>query len=337
MNGKHKDPASKLGAAWRGIVPIGVASFVALAIGGGVDIVHQHQKAGKKERSAKPAAEQDGTGPRHVVAVRESGAALVVRDVRTGRDVGVPVAAPAGQRFQRVAAAGDGSFVVASATSRKVSFQRLRLTEDGAPTEMAALPGAVVQGASTAWSDMAVAPDGDKIAYVTYQSGGTGRLDVVSAGSGQRKTWTSNTPARVASLSWAGSTLSFVWTPAGQGGDRAVHQVRTLDTSAAPGDLKASKAVLRLPQGSTGAAVLSRDGRRIVAGLAKDAYLALQTYAVDTGRPAEVLWRQKAAGTAARVETDHTGEHLLILSSGGRLYAEGAQPVPAEDLIDTAW
>ncbi|MFC5750638.1 hypothetical protein [Actinomadura rugatobispora] len=339
MDGKHKDPApgGGLGAAWRGIVPIGVASFVALAIGGGVDIVHRHQKSGEKERSAQPAAERDETGPRHVVAIRGAGGALVVRDVRSGRDVGLPVAAPRAQRFQRVAAAGDGSFVVAAAASGQVTFQRLRLNEDGGPEELAALPKAAVTGASTAWSDMAVAPDGDRIAYVTYQSGGIGRLEVVSAQTGQRKAWTTKTPARVSSLSWAGATLSFVWSPTRKVGGRIVHQVRTLDTAAAPGDLKTSKPVLKLPEGSSGAAVLGRDGRTIVAGLAQNAQITLQAFAIDTGRPGGVLWRQKGAGQVTRVSADHAGEHLLVLASDGRLHMDGAQPMPADDLVDAAW
>jgi hypothetical protein len=341
MDGKHKDPApgpgARLGTAWRGIVPIGVASLVALAIGGGVDIVHQHQKSGEKERSAQPAAERDRTGPRHVVAIREPGGALVVRDVRTGRDVGLPVAAPAAQRFQRVAAAGDGSFVVASAASGQVTFQRLRLNEDGVPEKLAALPKAAVKGASTSWSDMAVAPDGDRIAYVTYRAGGLGRLEVVSARTGQRKTWTTKTPARVSSLSWAGSTLSFVWSPTRKVGGRIVHQVRTLDTAAAPGDLKASKPVLKLPEGSSGAAVLGRDGRTVVAGLAQNAQITLQAYAIGTGRPGGVLWQEKATGQVMRVVADHAGEHLLVLASDGRLHTDGAPPVPAADLVDAAW
>ena len=340
MDGKHKEPGpgSWIGAAVQGLVPVGVAAAVAIAIGAGVDVVHRHQKSGEKERSARPAAEQDRTAPRHVVAIREPGNALVVRDVRTGNDVGLAVASPAGQRFQRVAAAGDGTFVVAAAGAGKVTFQRLRLGEDGGPAELTPLPKAVVTGTSTAWSDLAVAPDGDRIAYVTYRPGGLGRLEVVSASTGERKTWTTTTPARVSSLSWAGSTLGFVWSPTRRVGGRIVHQVRTIDTASAPsGDLKTSKAVLKLPDGSGGAAVLGKDGRTVVAGVAKDAQLTVQSFAAGTGGPGGVLWRQKAAGQAKSVTADHAGEHFLVLAGDGRLLIDGAAPLPAEDVLDAAW
>ncbi|MFB4320099.1 hypothetical protein [Actinomadura sp. 21ATH] len=346
MDGKHKEPGptsdSWFGTAVRGLVPIGVASCAALVIGGGVDLVHQHQASGKKERAAKPAAEQDETGPRHVVGVRDQGAALVVRDVRTGHDVGLPIAAPRGQRFQRVAVAGERSFVVATKAGAQVTFQKLRLSEDGEPQKLTGLPNATVGGASTAstaWSDLAVEPATDRIAYVTYRRGGGSRVDVVSADGTGRKAWTSKAPARIGNLSWAGSTLSFVYTPVKKAAGRTVHQLRTLDTNAAPGDLRASKAVMRLPKG-TAAAVLSRDGRSVLAGAVRNGQLTVQSYdaaTAATGAPAKALWKGRLAGAAPRLDLDHTGEHVLAAGSDGRLRGPAGQSVPAEDLLDAAW
>ncbi|MFF5264492.1 hypothetical protein ACFY4C_36680 [Actinomadura viridis] len=338
MDGKHKDrgrpPAGRLATAWRGLAPLGVASLVALAIGGGVDLVHDQQRASKKERSAKPAAEQD-RAPRYVVGIRKNGTALVVRDVRTGRDVGLPVAAPQSQRFQRVAAAGENEYIVSSFAAGKVGFQRLRLRDDGRPSELSSVPGATVPGASTAWSDMAVTADGDKIAYVTYKPGGIGRLDVFSIGTAQHKVWTASVPARVSSLSWAGSTLSFVWAPVKKVNGRTVRTVRALETTASDGDLKVSRPVLVLPPGSV-SAVLGPDGRTVVSSAPQGGNIAVQTYTIGSSRP-QVLWKQPANGRPTRLDADHTGNHLLVLANDGKLYIDGAQPVQAEDFLDAAW
>ncbi|MFI0352305.1 hypothetical protein [Actinomadura sp. 9N407] len=340
MDGKHKEPGpaseKKVGKAVRGLVPIAIASCAALAIGGAVDVVHQHQKSGKKERSATAAAKNDETGPRFVVGVRTKGTALVVRDVRTGHDVGLPVAAPQGQRFQRVAAAGERSYIVATGAGKQVTFQRLELKKDGSPEALEALPEATVTGVSTAWSDLAVGPKGEQIAYVTYQRGGGSKVDVVSAKGGGHKAWTSAIPARVGNLSWAGTTLSFVYTPVKKAAGKTVHQVRTLDTNAAAGDLKVSEPVLKLPAGST-TAVLSRDGASVLSAVFQNGQVTMQAYAAATGRPAKVLWTRKAPGTPSRLDLDHSGEHLLAAGSDGPLFGSGPQSVPGEDLLDAAW
>lgn len=325
MDGKRDD--SRLGS-WKGLVSIGVAAGVALFVAGGLDVAHRHQRGGDEKREAKPAADAQQTGPRFVVGVAESGAALVVRDVRTGADVGLRVAAPKGRRFHRVAAVKDGSFVVASYADRKVSFHRLHLEADGRPRDLQNIPKAAVPGVSTAWSDLAVSPDGGRIAYVTYR-GARGRVDVVSAGTGAHKVWTTKSPGRVGSLAWSGATLSFVWSPVSSGG----HQVRTLDTSGPAGDLELSKAVMPLPKGST-TAILSRDGRTVVAGIVKNSELSLQAYTL-AGKPTKVLWHHKVNGELTALATAHTGRGLL--AAAGDLYTQGLPAVPGQDLADAAW
>ncbi|MEU6039777.1 hypothetical protein ABZ801_30690 [Actinomadura sp. NPDC047616] len=337
MDGKHKQAGAgpRVRGVWRSMVPVGVATTIALGIAGFVDLVHAHQSSDDDQHAAKPAAERQRTEPRRFVGVQRDGAALVVRDVRTGGAVGVPVAAPAGRRFQRVASSGDGKYVVASYASRRVTFQRLDLDKEGRPERLADIPRAAVPGVSAAWSEMAVHPEGDRIAYVTYR-GMTPQVQVVSTKTGQRKMWRTASPARVASLSWAGDTLNFLWTPVRAGATKTSTQMRALDTRGQAGDLRASTPVLKLPAG-TGAALSSRDGRTVVAGLAARGQLSLQTYTVQTRQPGKVLWKQSATSRLLRIVRDHTGKHLLAFGADGRLYADGARPLQAADLIDVAW
>ncbi|WP_235206327.1 TolB family protein [Actinomadura welshii] len=328
MNGgRRQDPGDRLGS-WKGLIPLCMAAAAALFIGGGVDVVHRHQRAGDDEREAKPAAKAERTEPAVVVGITAPGTALLVRDVRTGANVGLPVAAPEGRRFHRVAAVKDGSYIVASYGGRSVTFQRLQLGDDGRPKSLTDIPKVSVPGASTAWSELAVSPDGGRIAYVTYK-GARGRVDVVSTTGGAHKAWTTKLRARIGSLSWSGSTLSFVWTSAGS----PRHQVRTLDTGAPAGDLKVSKAVMVLPKGATNA-VLSRDGRSVITGAVKNSELTLQAYTLQ-GKPARTLWTQKVKGALTGLDIAHTSNSLI--ATAGDLYAQGVAAVPGEDLADVAW
>ncbi|POM26638.1 hypothetical protein BTM25_10410 [Actinomadura rubteroloni] len=337
MDGNDNGPArgARLGS-WRGLIPLSAAALAAFAVAGGLDAVDRHQKAGARERSAAAASAHErvqlkkkrAAEPKYVVGVRRTGSALVVRDARTGRDVGLPVAAPSGATFQRVASAGEGTYVVASATRRAVTFSRLKLDSKGRPRALTEIAGTSVPGRSTPWSDLAVSADGRRIAYVTY-TGKAGRVDVVS--STERKTWTTRSAARISSLSFAGDTLAFVWNPVAA---PSRHQVRTLDTAAAPGDLRTSRPVLLLPPGG-GPALLSRDGATIVAGIVGGASTTLRAYSVQTGKPTEDLWKQKAE--VAALAPDPTGGHLLAATSDGTLYGARELPVRGADLTDVAW
>lgn len=332
MNGRRKTPAG--GTAWKGLFPVGVAAGLALVVGGGLDVVDHRQRAEKKEHAASAAAKSEPTSPRFVVGVRAAGTALVVRDVRGG-DVGLPVAAPPGRRFHRVASVKNG-YVVSSYAARRVTFERLELEDDGRPKDLEEIPRATLSGVSGAYSDLAVGQDGDRIAYVTYR-GAASRVDVVSARTGDRKAWTARIPARISGLSWAGDTLAFVWNPLRKVDGKVTevrHQLRTLDTNAPSGDLKVSKPVLDLPAGTT--AILARDGRTIITGTARNAQISVQAVSITTRRPTKVLARQASAGRVARLDTDPTGGHLLVSATDGRLYAEGAA-LPGTDLIDATW
>jgi hypothetical protein len=323
--GRREDRGTRLGS-WKSLIPLTVAAAAALFVAGGVDVVHRHQRAAKEEHEAKPAAKAEQTDPRFAVGITADGTSLVVRDVHTGADVGLPVAPPQGRRFHRVAAAKDGSYIVASYGDRKVTFQRLHLGDDGRPQDLKEIPKATVPGVSNSWSDIAVS--GDHLAYVTYK-GKRSRLDVLALSTGAHKTWTTKAPGRVDSLSWSGAELSFVWTPAGS----AKHQLRTVETNGAAGDLKLSKAVMTLPKGSS-TAVLTRDGKQAVVGTVAKSRLTLQTFSL-TGKPGKVLWEQKVAGPLTDLDIAHTGG--TVLATAGDLYTNGLPPVPGKDLADATW
>ncbi|XRQ06574.1 hypothetical protein ACN3XK_60230 [Actinomadura welshii] len=334
MSDRREDPppGTSLGS-WKGLVPICVAAAAAVFVGAGVDVVRSHQRAAKEERKAETAADSAETRPRFIVGVTESGNALVVRDVETGAGVGLPVAAPEDRRFHRVAAVKDGSYIVASYADRKVTFQRLRLGKEGRPKELQDIPDLSVPGVSTKWSDLAVTPDGDRIAYVTYK-GARSRVDVVSTATGDRQVWTTKSTGRVGSLSWSGAKLSFVWSPVRSVDGKlkeTKHEVRTLDTGGATGDLRLSKAVMDLPKGSTTAV---RVDLGIVVGTVKDSQLALQLYTLE-GRPGEVLWRQTVNSDLTDLDAAPGGK--IFLATAGDLYPEGARSVSGDDLADATW
>ncbi|MDL4813766.1 hypothetical protein [Actinomadura opuntiae] len=339
MDGRRDEGKTgiRIRQAWRTALPVGVAAAAALFVGGSIDVVHRHQReANKKHDAEAAAASTTPPGPRFVVGVTRPGTALTVRDARSGAAVGLPVAAPQGRRFQRVAGDGD-TYVVASYGDRKVTFQRLKLADDGRPDSLTDLPKATISGVSAAWSDLAVASDGDRIAYVTYR-GARARVDVVSARTGARKTWTTGYSARVSSLSWAGGTLAFVWNPVRRVNGKLTelrHEVRMLDTGGASGDLKASKAVAKLPKGTV-SAVVSRDGKTVVAGVVRRSLGSVQAYSTATGAPAKTLWKQALKAPITGLDSGAKGK-LLISAADGRVYAEDAGTLSGKDLADAAW
>jgi hypothetical protein len=347
MDAKHKNEGSQsaLAAVWREwVAPVAVAGVVALAVAGSVELADRgNGTPAKKENSARRTmlAAQQKSAPRFVVAVRRPGTAVVVRDLNTGQILDETMPPPQGRRFHQVAAAPDGSYIVSSFGGQRVGFLRLRLAADGHATEFTTLPRAI-PGVSAAWSDMAVNADGDRIGYVTYR-GTRARVDVLSLGSGARRSWTTSLKGRVGDLSWAGDTLSYVWAPQrGPGGKVAAGQVRTLDTTGAVSDLRASRAVLSLPKGSD-TAVLSRDGKTIVTGVRDGSGLALAAFSVADGRQTRVLRRFPGVGGLARLVADRTGRHLLTISGDGQVYADSTRDIRTvfgaggTGLTDFAW
>jgi hypothetical protein len=354
-----------LTVARRWVAPVIVPAVIALSLAAVVDEVNGTDKPRGKAAKAsaaktphpgvRPAGETalpsagsaNGPQPRYIVGVRRSGAAAVVRDVRTFAPLG-GVAAPAKRRFSQVAVAGSGSYLISSVGPRGgggVAFHRLRVGNDGKPAALTALPRVRLPGRSTAWSDMAVTPDGRTLAYATYGDRTTA-IDVVSVATGARRTYTTSHTGRIGGLSWAGRALSFVWTPM-RGGKVLRRQVRSLDTRSRPGDLKVSRPVLALPNGAE-TAVASRDGKTIVMGMAGQTGPILAAYSSTAGGQAGLLWRRQVGDPAhpvrptrlTRLTPDGSGGHIIAGGSDGLLFvvpAVGAAEFRAADLADLAW
>jgi hypothetical protein len=334
---------SPLTVVRRWVAPVAVPAVIALAIAAFVDRIDPDTAPKKAARPAGNTAQaptlmsKDRPLPHHLVGIRKGGSALAVRDVRTLAALG-ELNAPAERRFQQVAAAGAGSYVVSASTGKGTVFYRLRVAGNGKPQALAPLPGVRAPGTSTMWSDLAVSQDGGTLAYVSYGAGKIA-IDVVSIATGTRRTWTTSLSGRIGSLSWAGRTLSFVWTPT-RDGTAVRHQVRTLNTALPSGGLKVSRPVLNLPNGAY-TAVMSRDGRTIVTGLAGRSGLTLAAYSTATGRQTKVLWhRPEDPFRITRLVADRAGGDLIAGGPGGRLLvapAHGAADFTTPDIADLAW
>jgi hypothetical protein len=316
------------------LAPVAVASAFALALAGIFEFIDStEQPAGKPHPRSRsmPRAPRVTSGPRFVIAIPRSGAEVVVRDVRNGAVVGN--AALAGQRFQQVAAAGDGTYVVSSYRKGRVSFDRLRLDAKGGPAEFTPLVNAGLSGVSTKWSDLAVS--GDRIAYVTYLKN-FARIQIVSISTGARQTWMSTVGGSVTSLSWAGPRLAFVWIPLRTG----KRQVRLLDTLGSGGALSSSRLLLTLPAG-TDAAVLSQDGKTVLTGVTQPGGVAVAEFSAVTRERTGVMWQRQTQGAVrlAQLKPDSTGTHLLATTTEGEVVTDPAHDLPAQPTgdLDAAW
>jgi uncharacterized protein YqjF (DUF2071 family) len=346
MDGKHKNERAGSGviaACREWIAPVAVAGILALAVAGTVELIdgtgRELDKRPTGTQTLLTTSNAKRPAPRFAVVVRRPGTALIVRDLRSGRILDETMPPPRGQRFHQVAATPNGAYIVSSYGRDRIAFYRLRLTGAGQAREFTALPRAV-SGVSTVWSDMAISADGDRLAYVTYRKA-RARVDVLSLGSGAHRSWTTSLSGRIGSLSWVGDSLDFVWAPLRTPGAKtsARPQVRSLDTTGAAGDLRASRAVLSLPSGSA-AAVVSRDGKTVVTGVSDRAGLALTAFSAADGRPGRVLRRFAGSAGLARLISDRTGGHLLAVSGDGQVYADSSRDLRAflgGDVADVAW
>jgi hypothetical protein len=350
MDGKHKNARSESGliAAWREwIAPVAVAGALALAVAGSVDLVHRsHEKPPSTQTDKQTVlSAQKRSAPGFVVAVRRPGTAVVVRDITSGRVVDATMPPPAGERYHQVAAGPDGTYIVSSYGPGRVAFHRLRLSGHGRAAGFTPLPRALT-GVSTAWSDMAVSPDGGRIGYVTYQ-GATPRVEVLSLTTGAHRGWTTALKGRISGLSWSGDTLSYVWAPlSAPGRTPAAGQVRSLDTTRTGGDLRSSRAVLSLPRGGE-IAVMGRDAKTVVTGVSDQSGTTITAItgfttagAQQTGPQSRTVRRLPGSHGLAGLVLDHTGRYLLAVTGDGGMYADSAREVPriaGSDFTDVAW
>ncbi|RAY15396.1 hypothetical protein DPM19_11920 [Actinomadura craniellae] len=332
MNGTDTDGRSIWKPMRRGSGPLAAAVIVALGVAASIDFVNGRRDDGPKQGAAKRTtlSAREARPPSLVAAVRRDGTAVVVRDLRTGADAGVTVAAPAGARFHQIAREPGGGYLVSAYAAGEVTFHRLRLDSAGRPRDLTALPRVRLRGESSAASDMAVAGDG-RIAYVTY-SRGRPRIEVLPVGNGVPRTWTTPATGRIGGLSWSGDTLSYVWRQ---------RSVRTLDTASREDDLRTGEAVLTLPTGAT-EALFGRNAQTFVTAVGSQTGLSVEEYTAATGQRAGTRWQQRLDVRARidRLARDRTGTHLLVGTADGRLFAGlpgGTRELAAPDLGDLAW
>jgi hypothetical protein len=314
---------------WRsGVAPIVAAVALSFGVAAVVDVANADRGEPKKKAARKSAAKKTPDIPAFAVVIRRPGTAVVVRDLRTGEDIGLPVAAPPGRVFHQVATEGGGAYVLSAYGRGQITFHRMTVKQDGRPAELTELSGLTVRGVSDRRSDLAVSADGRRLAYLSHGRGES-RIDVLTVGSTERRRWTTRSPRRISSLSWAGDQLAFVWNS---------RQLRSLNVTAAPGGLKASRTVLRLPRGGA-FAMLSAKGDAALVGVRANRSLSLEEFSTATGQRTKVLWTYRSL-RATGLTQDHTGRYPLAVGPGGLEFpdpATGARQLPAPGVADAAW
>jgi hypothetical protein len=262
-------PAAKPGRWGRWLAPLAAAASVVLVV---VVVSAVHLFSGRPGGAVGP--------PRYYATVEEGG--IVIRATATGAVTGkVPNQAPGGNgygpgggsygRYAASVAAADGGrefFAAFSGTvashAQKTWLYSFRLTDAGRVTRLAPVRGGAFRGL-LAGSDMAVSPDGSKVALTLYpllipsQGAKPAEVGVLDLATGTRALWTDSLrhgslSARIPSVSWAadGRSLVFVslWCQIGVYGSQyctpGPHyaQVRTLRLTAGGGRLSPGRVLL---------------------------------------------------------------------------------------------
>ncbi|QXJ21882.1 hypothetical protein AGRA3207_002788 [Actinomadura graeca] len=338
----------------RRLAPLAAVACVIMLVVAAVALDRAHDRTARPVETPSPALTTPGTrrplparpdGPRFMAVASGDTAGLVIRDTAGGR-VTARLVPPRGDTFDDVAVAGDDrTFIVTTRAAEpgagpaRISVHRVALADDGTVATFTPLPR-LAYTTELSDPDMAVSPDGTKIAFVAYRAHpdkarstleagrmNIGRIEVVTIATGGRRTWTVPDMSRIGDLSWAGSTLAFTFTrlaspPRGLGVVAAgPTQIRTLDANGSGGDLLAGTVLLSRPETQRGdVAWLLPDGRSLVTNAGHPSVLRL--YSVRTGRPIRDLatapGREEPAEWAG-LTADATGRHLLAVPSIGDL------------------
>ncbi|TDD86375.1 hypothetical protein [Actinomadura rubrisoli] len=377
----------------RGLAPVAAIVCVIVIAVAAVAIDKAHHRSARPADTPSPSLTSPGTPtrgplparpgrPRFMAVASSEPDELRIRDTGSGA-VTARLAPPRGDTFEDVAVAGDDrTFIVTTRavdprTSQvRISVHRLRLSDDGTVKEYTSLPRL---GYSTVLADldMAVSPDGTKIAFVVYKAHpdkartllenglmNIGRIEVVTIATGERRTWSTPYMSKIGSLSWAGSTLAFTFTRLASGAHQpdpglgvtavGAMQIRALDTGA-PGDSPPAATVLLSRPDSTGLTDVARllpDGRSLITNAGHPTIL--RQYSVRTGRPIRDLakaptTRDDPTGPDVQwvgLTADTTGRHLLAVSSTGDLVhldlaGRKTAPLPSDkpdqDNLPSAW
>ncbi|MBO2450464.1 PD40 domain-containing protein [Actinomadura barringtoniae] len=339
----------------RRLVPILTAVAVLILIAGALGIRHLLHDDPKPLR--KPPVV-----PKYVVAAmpatKSRPSTLEVREIHGGRQVAAQRVADHRLAFTSVAGSGDGRtfFVVVSpraADSCSADVRRLTLAPSGAIEDLQPT------GLSFPFSsirDLAVSPDGKKIAYARSCTGGQNDMGSYDTAARTKTTWTVPASQYVSSLAWTPDGRSIAFALASPGISRSMigqlgdvsfdgpgGEARLLDPGRSPqGDLRThSTRLLTAPRdaGLTGVRI-SSDGRQgqvyavyyIKRGIRgqETEYLAvgskLITVSLVSGQQTSVIPIPGARGSdPAVLDGEASGRYLLTgagvvdLRQGGRI------------------
>jgi hypothetical protein len=310
--------------------------------------------------ASAPSASAAASGMPSFYAITDPGAPdLEIRATATGNLLStVELPADTDAKASLVAASGDDRTFVLSAFSLSggTSFYETKVTASGQASELVKLP--ITSLSSERWvNDIAVSPDGTRLALVTQEHGARWTIEVADLATGTVRTWTSQAASFLSDLTWdnAGRRLSYF----NAGTDLRTAGLWRLDTEAPGHALLSGPRLLPLADGpdTVQEALLTPDGQHIIASVTlnslshvTDSTIIGGIVQVDaqTGRPLQNLLAQRATsvGSAGATVTscqlqsvDPAGDHLLVNCAGhfGRLdHARFTTLTGAGDLSPTA-
>lgn len=262
---------------------------------------YQPPRKPRFELTTEPAAGSSGTKPApwlQVASFQQDGSVRPVDSVRAP--------SPSAGKAREIIAGPNGTFVV-SASRRRPCETRLytfTLTGDGRVRKIEPLGRNTVPALV---AGLAMSPDGRHLAYTTAPctpAEPRATVTVLDTDSGDRRTWTTQTPAVIGEIIWAedsrtlGYTISDVPPPATPPGNvppsgRGIKNVtvHALDTNAPGTELRAGRILFRQPADAstvTGA-VMNRDGRTGHGVLEKDEPPSTVFFSFSEGKPPHVI------------------------------------------------
>ncbi|WP_067806657.1 hypothetical protein [Actinomadura formosensis] len=213
---------------------------------------------------------------------------------------------PSAGKAREIIAGPNGTFVVSASRQRPCETRLYTFTLTGGgrvrkiePLGRSAAP-ALLAG-------LAMSPDGRHLAYTTTPCTTTeprATVTVLDTGSGDRRTWTTQTPAVIGEIIWAGDsrtlgyTISDVPQPATPPGNvppsgRGIKNVtvHALDTNAPGTELRGGRILFRQPADArtVTSAVMNQDGRTGYGMLEKDEPPSTVFFSFSEGRPPHVI------------------------------------------------